>query len=202
MTLDELNTQHSEQNAKLDRILAMNASLVRDASLTKTKSSMTWSYRGTVLELALSIVAVVWLGNFIAGHGSELRFLLPALLLDVCAIAFLGTRVLQLTVMSAINNAGSTETAQNQVEHLRRLRKGVSKWTMAFSFVLWLPIVIVGLQGLLGVDAWRILGAISDQEPTFYSWIFANLAIGVAAMLGALWVSKRHAGRNGQGTAS
>ena len=65
---------------------------------------------------------------------------------------------------------------------------------MALSFVLWLPMLIVGIEGLLGVDPYLVLSAISDQGPSAFAWILANVAFGVAAMLGAIWASNRKMG--------
>jgi len=158
-----------------------------------TTPSTNKSKRGAVIELIVSILAVICLGDFIAGHTGELRFLVPAVLLDICAIAFLGTRVLQLSVMSALDAEGSSEAQQNALEKLHRLRKHTATWTTALSFVLWMPLVIVGFEGLFGVDVWQIVGAVSEQGPSFYAWILGNLAFGAVAALGVIWLSKRSA---------
>lgn len=167
MNFETLTAQHAEQNAKLDRILTMNAKLVRDAQNGKIKTFNKGTVRNAVVELALAIVAVVWLGDFIAGNVGELKFLVPAVLLDICAIAFLGTRVLQLSVLGSLDYEGSTEALENGLDKVRHLRNSTTKWTTALSFVLWVPALIVGVKGLLGV----------------------------AAMFGAIWLSNRKMGQ-------
>src|SRR5882672_8369921 len=103
MNLDDLKNRLAEQDAKLDQALRLNTMAVRELQLSKTKSSLRGLVRGVVFELVLTFVAVVWLGNFIAGHLGEPRFLLPAVLIDVCFIALLGSCIRQLAVVGSLN---------------------------------------------------------------------------------------------------
>ena len=77
MELEDLKARLAAQDARLDQALRLNTTIVRELQLAKMKSSLRWLVRGVVFELILTIVAVVWLGDFIVGHLREPRFLLP-----------------------------------------------------------------------------------------------------------------------------
>ncbi len=195
MNLDDLKNRLAEQNAKLDQILHLNATAVREVQLKKTKSSLRWLVMGVVVELALAIVAVVWLGDFISGHLREPKFLLPALLIDICGIALVGACIRQLVLVGNLNYSLPVVAVQKELGKLRILRIRTTKWTIVLSFVLWSPVIVVLLEGLLGVDLWRILGAIQAQNGNFVAWIVGNVLVGLAVALVMIWLWNRYANR-------
>jgi bacteriorhodopsin len=195
MDLDDLKTRLAEQDAKLDQAIRLNTTAVRELQLSKTKSSLRWLVRGVVFELVMAIVATVWLGDFIFGHLREARFLLPAVLVDLCAIAYLGACIRQLALAAGVNYSNPVVTVQKELGKLRILRIRTTQWTMMLSFVLWFPVVVVLLEGFLGVDLWRILGAVGERNGSFLAWVVANVLFGLAVALVLLWVSNRYADR-------
>jgi bacteriorhodopsin len=195
MDLEDLKTRLAEQDAKLDQVLRLNATAVRELQLSKTKSSLRWLVPGIVFELLMTIGAVFWLGDFIAGHLRELRFFLPAVLVDLCVIAFMGSCIRQLVVIASLDYSLPVVTVQKELGKLRVLRIRTTKWVMMLSFVLWFPVLIVLLEGFLGVDLWRILGAVGDRNGSFVAWVAANVLFGLAAALVMIWVSNRYADR-------
>lgn len=195
MNLDDLKARLAEQNAKLDHVLRLNATAVREVQLKKTRSSLRWLVMGVVVELVLTIVAVVWLGAFIAGHLREPRFLLPAVLIDICAIALIGACIRQLMVFASLNYSLPVVAVQKELGKLRILRIRTKKWTMVLSFVLWFPVLIVLLKGLLGVDLWLILGAIGARDGNFLAWTVGNVVFGLVVALGMIWLWNRYANR-------
>ncbi len=195
MDLDDLKTRLAEQDAKLDQAIRLNTTAVRELQLAKTKSSLRWLVRGVVLELLLTILAVVWLGDFIAGHLGEPRFLLPAVLVDVSLIAFLGSCIRQLAAIAGLDYGLPVVAVQKELGRLRVLRLRTTKWTMMLSFALWLPAFAVLLEGLLGVDLWRILGAAGHRNGSFLAWVAGNVLFGLAVALVIAWVSNRYADR-------
>ncbi|HEV7517222.1 MAG TPA: hypothetical protein VGR07_13045, partial [Thermoanaerobaculia bacterium] len=154
-----------------------------------------WLVQGVVFELLLAILAVVWLGDFIVGHLREPRFLLPAGLLDLGAIAFLGSCIRQLAEIASLNYSLPVVTVQKDLGKLRILRIRTTKWTMTLSFLLWFPALLVLLRGFLGVDLWRILGAVGNRDPHLVVWMAANVLFGLLVALVLIWVSNRYADR-------
>jgi hypothetical protein len=143
----------------------------------------------------MAIVAVVWLGDFIVGHLREPSFLLPAVLGDVCVIAFMGACIRQLAGIASLNYSLPVVTVQKELGRLRILRIRTTKWVMMLSFVLWFPVLVVLLKGFLGVDLWLILGAVGNRDRSFVAWVVANVLFGLVVALVMIWVSNRYANR-------
>ena len=197
MNLDDLKARLAEQDAKLDQILRLNASAVREIQLSKTKASLRGLAGGVAFELALAAVDIVWLGNFIAGHLREPQFLLPAVLIDLGMIALLGSCVRQLVSIAGLDYGRPVVAVQKELGRLRVLRLRTTKWTMVLSFALWFPVLVVLFEGLVGVDLWWILGMIADRSDRggLVAWLVGNVLFGLAAALAILWVAKRQADR-------
>ena len=64
MDVEDLKIRLAEQDAKLDQVLRLNTTAVREIQLSKMKSSLRWLVPGIIFELLMTIVAVVWLGDF------------------------------------------------------------------------------------------------------------------------------------------
>jgi hypothetical protein len=195
MNLDDLKTRLAEQDAKLDQVIRLNTTAVREIQISKTKSSLRWLVPGVVLELVLTILAVLWLGSFIFGHLGEPKFLLPALFIDICCIALLGSCIYQLIIVGSLDYSLPVVTVQKELGKLRILRVRATKWTMILSFVLWFPVPIVLFEGLFGVDLWKILGAIGDRDGNFVTWVVGNVLFGLAVALVMIWLWNRYANR-------
>jgi hypothetical protein len=195
MDLEDLKTRLAEQDAKLDQVIRLNTMAVREIQLSKTKSSLRWLVPGIAFELFMTVVAVVWLGDFIAGHLREPGFLLPAVLVDVCVIAFMGSCIRQLVMIASLDYSLPVVAVQKELGRLRILRIRTTKWVMMLSFVLWFPVLVVLFEGFLGVDLWRILGAVGDRNGSFVAWVAANVLFGLAVALVMIWISNRYADR-------
>lgn len=195
MDLDDLKTRLAEQDAKLDEVLRLNRTAVRELELAKTKSSLRWLVPGTVVELLMAIVAVLWLGNFLYGHLREPQHFVSGLLLDLGAIALLGSCIRQLLAIGSLDVSQPVVAVQKELVQLRVLRIRTTKWTMILSFALWFPALLVLFEGLLGVDLWRVLGAAGERDGHFLAWMVGNVLFGLLAALGLTWAWNRYANR-------
>jgi hypothetical protein len=195
MNLEELKARLAEQDAKLDQLVRLNTTQVHELQLSKTRSSLRWLVPGLVIELLLAIVGVVWAGDFIVGHLREPRFLLPALLVDISLIAFLGSCIRQLVTIAGLDYSLPVVTVQKTLGGLRILRIRTSKWVMMLSFLLWAPLLIVVFESLFGIDLWQVLAAAGPRDEFFLAWVVANVLFGLGIVLVALWLSHRYANR-------
>jgi hypothetical protein len=76
---------------------------------------------------------------------------------------------------------------QKQIESLRALRLLVIRWPwLTGQLVWWIPFLVVVLKGLWDVDAYRVLSV---------PFLIANVALGLALIPAAVWVSRKFAGR-------
>ena len=185
MDLDELRTRWQEHDRKLDALLRWNALAVRSAAAGRAEAAARWAGRGLVFELVLALVPILWLGSFAADHVRAPRFFVPAVALDVFAIATVVALARRRAALSALDWSGPVVDIQKQLAAVRLGRARLTLWTLALSPLLWPPLLIVALEGFLGVDAWAAFGA---------PCIAANFLFGAAVLGAAVWVARRFAG--------
>lgn len=190
MELQDLQSRWADYDRKLETSLRLNTRIFREINLSKVDSSLKRLSRLLVFELVQDLAAVVLLGMFIASHIGEMRFLAPALLLDVCAVAFLIRSARQLVTLHSLDYSAPVVEIQRQLAELRIQRIRVTKWVLLLCPLLWTPLLIVALEGLFGVDAYLFLDG---------TWLAANLLFGLAFIPLMLWAS-RHLAHRWQGS--
>ncbi|MER3547267.1 MAG: hypothetical protein C4338_06545, partial [Rhodanobacteraceae bacterium] len=124
--------------------------------------------------------ALFLLGDFIADQRA-IRFIVPAIALYPAFIAIFASSVAQLLLLSRIDYAAPVLDIQRRLESLRTLRLRTVQWELISALLLWVPLAIVLMQGLKGIDLYA-LGA---------GWIAANVALGVAAIPALWWAARR-----------
>lgn len=185
MALQEVKDLWADYDRKLDRSIRLNTRLLRQSALDRADSSLRWLSRAILVEVLFNLAVVIALGVFIGSHLTELRFLVPAAVLDLAALLLIATGVRQLVALAAIDYGQPVVAIQKQLAELRIQRIRTSKWTLLTSPLLWTPFMIVALEALLGFDVY-LLGA---------PYLLANLLVGGAVIPLVLWIANRHAGR-------
>ncbi|MFL6231503.1 MAG: hypothetical protein ACJ76N_00045 [Thermoanaerobaculia bacterium] len=186
MDLDDLKQRWEEADRKLDASLRLSTRLLRDSALGKAAratSRLSWLM---LPELLLNLAAVVWLGSFLADHFAQARFAIPALALDLGAIALLIAQGYQWVALRSLDYGAPVVAIQKEIGRLRLLELRVFKWVLITAPLAWTPLLIVAIKGLTGLDAYAILSG---------AWLAANVAFGVAVLLMAVWISRRYAER-------
>lgn len=186
MELDDLKDRWNEYDRKLDVHLRLNTRVLREFGLNRVDSSLRRLTRVIVFELLMGLVAAVLLGGFIADHLGEMRFLIPAVALDVFVIYFIGWSIRQWVALSSLDYGTPVVEIQRKLEMLRIDRIRMTKWVFLLSPLLWIPLLIVGVEGLLGLDAYAILDT---------AWLVSNFVFGLAVIAVAVWASRRFADR-------
>ena len=186
MNLEELRDQWMAQNDKLEKSLRLNAALWRESGAHKARGALSGLSRAIWIELIMNFVAVVLLGSFIADHISETRFLVPAIVLDLCAIGLIITAARQLAALGQVDFAAPILVGQKRLEALRIQRIRETKWILILAPLLWTPLLIVALKGCLGVDAYAVFSS---------GWLLINLLVGLGLIPLMLWASRKFAGR-------
>lgn len=182
MELDELKEKWAEHDRKLDESLRLNRQLLRDTYTRRARFAL-WRLAAMLAAGSLFLlIVIVWLGRFIATYHSMPRFVWPAVVLDVMAIAALGALNAQIGLALSINYNQPVAVIQKRLETLRRLR---IRYTQAICFttaLTWAPIFIVFMKVFLGTDVYRVFGA---------TWILTNIAFEVAFVAAVIWVFKK-----------
>jgi hypothetical protein len=186
MDLDDLKQLWEEQDKKLDTVLTLRSYRLHAAALGKAETAMkrlTWILW---IELILNVGAALCMGSFIADHVTEPRFLLPAAVLHLFVIALLGSGIHQLVAIGSLDFGAPVLAIQKRLESLRYQRLRATMLTLLASPLLWIPMLIVAMKGLLGLDAYAILPA---------DWLIGNVLFGLAVIPLAIWIARRYADR-------
>lgn len=186
MELDELKDLWTAQDRKLDAVLKLNARLLQATLLQRTRGTLRWLKAYLWFEVALSVPVFFLLGSFWTDHLREPRFLIPGLFLHATVAVLLALTVRQLVALYTLDYGAPVVEIQRRLGKLQA-EAGLSVlWTIVASFLLWVPLLVVALRGVLGVDAYAVLGA------PFLAW---NVAFGLAVLAVALGIAWRYSGR-------
>lgn len=185
MDLDAMKERWNSLDQKLDACIRLDRRLLRESVERRLREYARREAALRIPGLLLGLVAVAWLGSFLAAHSQELRFALPAALLLAVAIFDAAATVRHLLIVGRIDLAGPVLASQRLLEERKAERSRTTIAVLILSPLLWTPILVVALAAF-GVDAYRFLGA---------PWLLANVALGLAAIPAGIALSRRLAGR-------
>lgn len=186
MDLDDLKQRWEEQDRKLDASLHLSTRLLRESALGKAARATARLSWLMLPEILLNLGLVIWLGSFLADHIGQARFALPAVALDLGAIALLIAQGHQWWALRGVDYSAPVMEIQKELGRLRLQELRVLKWVLITAPLAWTPLLIVGIKGLLGLDAYVLFSG---------AWLAANVAFGLAVLLLAVWISRRYADR-------
>jgi hypothetical protein len=186
MDLQDMKDRWAEYDRKLETSFRLNTGILRELNLGRVDSALKRLSRLVAFELLVNLGAAAALGMFIASHIGEVRFLAPAVALGLCAVALVVASIRQLGVLHGLDYSVPVVAIQKQLETLRIERIRTTQWVLLLSPLLWTPLLIVALEGLLGIDSYLFLDG---------RWLAANLLVGLAFIPLMLWVARRFAGR-------
>lgn len=181
MELDELKGLWMQSNRSLEASMRLNTVLLQQWNLRRTETPLKRLARGITFELAVNLIGVALLGCFAAAHVHEARFLVPAIALDLYAIALVVAGARQLAELRGIDYDEPVVAIQKRLESLRLQRIRTTLGTLLFAPLMWVPLLIVGLRGLFGIDVYT-LGP---------EWLAANVLFGLAVIPAAMLVARR-----------
>jgi hypothetical protein len=189
MNLDDMKQLWEAQDEKLDTLLRLNTRLLQAPVLGKAESALRRLSFLLGIELLLNVLVALWLGSFLWDHAAEPRFLLPAAVLHLGVIALLAACIRQLVAIGSLDYSAPIVEIQKRMEALRAQRIRATMLTFLGAPLLWTPLLIVGLKGLLGLDAYAILSA---------RYLIANALFGLAVIPLVVWIARRYADRMGR----
>lgn len=186
MEIEDLKRSWEDQGRKLDASLRLNTNLLRESALNKASTATARLSWLLMAEILLDLVLCIWLGSFNADHITEPRFLVPGIVLHLYAIGFVILGVHQWLALKRIDYGAPVVAIQKRLGELRVQRVRATKLILLSVLLLWTPLLIVTLKSLFGVDAYALFSS---------AWLAANVALGVAVIPLAVWISKRYADR-------
>jgi hypothetical protein len=183
MELDELKEKWVEHDRKLDQSIRLNLQLLRETYTRRAKFAL-WRLAVMLAAGALFVLAViVALGRFIALHWWTPRASLPAIVLDLAAIAVLAALIAQMGLALTIDYNQPVAEIQKRLEKLRKFRIRYTQAIILTATLAWAPIFIVVMRGVFGLG---------------FRWILINVAFGLAAPALVTWICQKFAPRMSQ----
>ncbi len=190
MEIDELKRLWAESNRGIEVSLRLNSTLLTLAHLRKAGARLRWLSLEIAVELVADAIAVVAIGSFIGAHLHEPRFLVPAALLDLYAIAIVVAQARQLAEIGGVDYGEPVVAIQTKLERLRLRRIRTTLWMLLFAPLMWVPMLIVVLRGVFGIDVYAAGSA----------WLAANALFGVAVIPAAILLARRYRDRFARST--
>jgi hypothetical protein len=181
MELDDLKARWQDLDRKLDATLHLNTRLVRNSMLGRTESALrnlTWI---TSASIAMTFLLLLAIGSFLADHILEVRFAAPALVLHISAIAMFATSIHELVTLRSVDYSEPIVALQKKIETVRVSRIATTKWVFWLAPLLWLPMLIVFVKAVLGID----LYAIAPR-----AWLISNFIFGVMFLAAMIWIAR------------
>jgi hypothetical protein len=187
MDLDILKEKWAEQDRKLDTGIRLNRRLLWAVNMNRLRSPLRRFSLFTAVGVGLGLISLVVLGQFIHAEWGEPRFWLPAAGLYVWVVAYVAASIRQIALALQIDYGKPIALIQKQIETLRLVRLRVVRWALLTGQVVWwVPFLVVMLKGIWDVDAYRVLGV---------SFLVANVAVGLALIPAAIWLSRKFGDR-------
>lgn len=186
MELDDIKSRLEQLDGKLEAAVRLNRRVLDERVLDKADRAMRRLAWALGIELALGVITVLLTGSFVGDHVREPRFLLPGLVLHIFVIGQIAMLVRHTAATRQIDFGASIVEIQRRIESLRVSMIRTTLWTFLLSPLLWPPLLIVGLEALLGIDAYEALGAV---------YLAANVGVGLAVIAIGLVVSRFFADR-------
>jgi hypothetical protein len=179
--VDAMLAAWAEHSTTLARDTKLHTRAFAAGRLDRARSAMLRRRLGGILEIATSVVTISLIGLYISHRIHAPRFIAPAAALDLFVIVAMIDVLRQTVAAARIDYSRPVAEIQRRLETLRAMRIRHLRWVLTLAVLLWTPLMIVGLDVLLGIDAYRALGA---------AYLLANVAVGVAVIPVALWLSR------------
>ncbi|MGA8535531.1 MAG: hypothetical protein WB615_15595 [Candidatus Tumulicola sp.] len=177
MERDDFQNMWAADRHRIDAAIGMNRRILHAISLDPALAAVRWV---AVVELFGNAAAILVLGSFAFDHLAELRFALPAIVLGGCAIALLNLQIRQIVDARRPGYDEPITAVQKRLESLRIRRIRSTRWIFALAVLAWIPLQIVALKGLFGIDTYAFGAA--------YFW--SNVIFGILVAASVLWASR------------
>ncbi|HEX5229509.1 MAG TPA: hypothetical protein VFW44_17480, partial [Bryobacteraceae bacterium] len=140
MELDELKIQWAAYDRKLDESIRLSRQLLRETYTRRARFAL-WRLAGTLaLGSILLLPIIVGLGGFIAVHWSRPKLSVPAIVLDILAIAMLAALIAQIALALSIDYNQPVAVIQKRLAVLRKVRIRYVQAIFAIASLIWVPI--------------------------------------------------------------
>lgn len=192
LDLDALRAGWSSHQQQLDASLTLNAQTLRAALRQRTGAAFRRHRKWLLASIIGATLTLAALLTFIVLHRDDSIYRLLATPLALLALAELIVDLRQWRALSSLDLCAPVLQVQAVLDRLRGRALRLARWVLLSSVLLWLPLLLVLVKGLSGVDL------LDHLHP---SVIYVNLLVGVLfvplALLVMRWANARFAQRPG-----
>ena len=181
MNLDELQATWQDYGRRLDSLVQLNHEILNAGTLDRARSSLQRQRRWAILGIVTNAVVVPFVGLFIASSQATLKYLLPAMTIDLYFIANLIVHARQAHLLAGVDFRGQVTAIQRRIDEIVRLRIRFAQWLAMTVVLMWVPISIVLGKAILGLDLYSLAPR----------WLIANGVAGLCCIPVVLWLARR-----------
>ncbi len=184
--LDDLRSAWAAHGALLERSLAIDERLLREALGGKVRgtlapSLLAWGAQALVGAGSLAVLLPV-----LAAHRAEPRYVLLAGGLTVFVVGLTAASTHLLVRGLQLDLGGPVAGLQREVASLRLLEWRAFTWALLGGVAAWLPALLLAFEAATGVDALARVDL---------AWLAANVALGLGLLVAGRVLSARHVER-------
>jgi len=176
MELDEMKLAWQAMDRRLEQRFALDLAAYRDRRLATARRQLWPLWLGQVLQLVIGIALAWWAGSLWYEHRATLHLWLQGVLLHGYALMFIVLAARELHLIHSVDYAEPVLVIQRRLAQLRAWRIRVAPWFGIAGCVMWVPLLLVGVEAAFGADL--VLHA-----PQVVAFLAAN---GAACLLGLL----------------
>jgi len=173
MQIDDLKQLWTAHGANLERSLAINERLLREALLRNVRSAFIPFQVWRTLEVVIGIAIIVASTAVLADHVNDPLYMIVAGGLAVLTAGVTGLCAYGLVKSCRVDYAASVTTLQRNIEQIRLADFRAFKWALLLGIVAWLPVALILFEALTGFDALARVGL---------AWLSANVIFGLICL--------------------
>ena len=185
MELHELSTIWNGTDSKLENTVRVNKSLFMEVSMNRIKNNLN-SLRWTgYFEIIVNFLFLLFVVNFTLSNLSELKFLIPGLILFAFSIYSIYFSIKKLVLHYGINAQTPVLQTQLKLENLKLLETRETQLLYVFIPLLSPVFLIVGAKFILNIDLYN-----------YMNWLIAQTAGSVVIAVIIVFILKKFPNKN------
>ncbi len=163
MELHELSTIWNGTDSKLENTVRINKSLFMEVSMNRIKTNLNTLRWTGYFEIIVNFLFLFFVANFTFSHFSEVKFLIPGLLLFVFSIYSIIFSINKLVLHYGIKAQTPVFQTQKKLEKLKFLELREKQMLYVLIPLLWAIFLIVGAKFILNLDMYNHMNWLMAQ---------------------------------------
>jgi hypothetical protein len=185
MELQELQNIWNGTDSKLESAVKINKSLFMEVSMNRIKTNLTTLRWTSFFEIVVNFLFLFFVVDFTALYVSELKFLIPGLLLFAFSIYSIIFSINKLVLHYGINAQTPVFQTQKKLEKLKFLELREKRLLYIFIPLLSPVFLIVGAKFILNLNLYN-----------YMNWLIAQTAGSIVIAIIIVFVLKKFPDKN------